>query len=263
MYVARAECEGRELCGTVSSHTFRPFASDRLFDHPQLSDVEVPLTDVQLRAPVSPDLAWIVLGGYRRPGTERRAGLEPMLFPKRVRGGTGTEGTIVRPTGMPGSICLEPELAIVIGKRLRSASHDEAIEGIFGYTIFNDVTMLEFLPLKPESKADYFRGKCADTFASVGPWIRTDITPEDIDAGLAIEGRINGTVGIVGNTRNLKYSVGDMVSFVSRYTTLEPGDLISLGTPDIPPALEPGDEVEIEIEGIGVLRNVVAAEESL
>jgi 2-keto-4-pentenoate hydratase/2-oxohepta-3-ene-1,7-dioic acid hydratase in catechol pathway len=169
---------------------------------------------------------------------------------------TGDGSEIRVPSFVSLDVWVEPELAIVIGRETYRTSVEDARDAIFGYTVFNDVTAREFL----HGQKDYFRAKCNETFASMGPWINTALSEDDVMAGLDVECRVNGEVRVRSNTRSLRFSPSDVVSAVSMHTMLRPGDVIALGCPPPPPRATPGDSVELEIEGIGTLHNTVVSD---
>lgn len=180
-------------------------------------------------------------------------GETPFVNPKVTSEVTGDGAEIRVPPFVTLDVWVEPELALVVGRPVHCAPTEEARAAIFGYTIFNDVTAREFL----RTTKDYFRAKCNETFASMGPWIETEISEEDVHAGLEVECRINGEVRVRSNTRALRFAPSEVLSAVSMHTRLDPGDVIALGCPPPPPRAIPGDAVELEIERIGVLHNIV------
>ena len=143
----------------------------------------------------------------------------------------------------------EGELAVVIGKRCSHVHIDDVEKHILGFTCFNDVTARDL----QRKDGQWTRAKSFDTFAPLGPWIGK-IDPSDSD----IETRVNGIVKQKSNTSDLIFGVPRLVEFISSVMTLEPGDIIATGTPPGVGSLEKGDLVEVEIEGIGILRNTVA-----
>jgi 2-keto-4-pentenoate hydratase/2-oxohepta-3-ene-1,7-dioic acid hydratase in catechol pathway len=149
---------------------------------------------------------------------------------------------------------VEGELALVIGREVYAATRAEAAAAILGYTCFNDVTAMEQL-----AQGEWSMSKSWDTFASMGPRVTTALGEDRIKAGLAIITRVNGAEVQRGDTRYYKFLPADIVQYLSTYVTLLPGDIISLGTPPPAAPVQPGDAVEIEVEQVGVLRNVVVA----
>ncbi len=187
----------------------------------------------------------------------------PLLFNKLLNSLSGHNAPIVLPE-ISQKVDYEAELAVVIGRRARRISEAEALDYIFGYTLINDVSArdLQF------GDGQWTRGKGLDTFAPLGPFITTRDEIADVQA-LKIEGRLNGEVMQSSNTGKMIFPVAYLVSYLSQGMTLEPGDIIATGTPegvgvfrDPPVLLKAGDVFEVEVEGLGVLRNpVVAAEE--
>lgn len=276
MLIARAITPAGLSYGVVEGDAFKMMRRDP-YDGVELATGSFALSDVKLTAPVSPVTFLIMMGGFIRPEKGSadphfngdfvqpdgwsRPDIDPYLFPKAVVAPCGMDDEVVRPPNLPGPLLLEPEIAVVIGRKVRGISVDDAMSAVLGFTNFNDVTVGEFLPGRPAVQhlafGDLFQAKCADTAASVGPYIRTDLTEKDIDAGLAIEGRLNGEVRVTGNTRNLKFGISQTISYASRYRTLYPGDVIAFGTPATPPEIEIGDVMEVEVEGLGTLRNTL------
>ena len=143
----------------------------------------------------------------------------------------------------------EAELAVVIGKSGKWINPENAFDHVLGYTIANDVTARDL-----QHKDDQWtRAKGFDTFCPLGPWIETDLDPSD----LLITCRVNGELRQMASTKEMIFSIPQLVSYISSIMTLDPGDVILTGTPAGVGSLEPGDEVEITIEGIGTLRNSI------
>ena len=143
-------------------------------------------------------------------------------------------------------------MVIVIGKRAKSVSKEEALDYILGYTAGNDVSC------RPWQRGDlqWWRAKGSDTFGPLGPFIDTEVDP--FNTNLAV--RINGETAQEGSTSDLIFDVPTIISFITASMTLEPGDVIYTGTPGIPGSTKDGDTVEVEVQGVGVLRNYVADE---
>ena len=149
----------------------------------------------------------------------------------------------------------EAELAFVIGKKCSKVSEKEALGCILGYTCMNDVSQRN---IQLSDKSGWFRGKSFDTFGPIGPVL---VPPERIGDpnDLRIECRLNGKVVQSARTSDMIFGIAVLLSFISRQITLEPGDIVTTGTPSGVGKIKPGDVVEIEIERIGVLRNPVEA----
>ena len=176
----------------------------------------------------------------------------PLVFLKSPSAVIGHEETIQIPVGY-GIIYHEWEFSCVISKRCRNVPAEHAGEVIFGYTIVNDITGRS---LEANNREFQPWGKNMDTFAPMGPWIVTpDEMPPDI-YNLKTLRRRNGKVECESNTSNMRLGFGEIIEFVTNFWTLEPGDVVTTATPPAGP-FEPGDILEAEIEGIGVLRNPV------
>ena len=177
---------------------------------------------------------------------------KPLIFLKPPSSVIGHLGKIVYP-GTVKRVDYEAELAVVIGKRCKNVLSRDAISVIMGYTCFNDVTARDL----QKEDGQWTRSKSFDTFAPTGPFI--------IDQGLdisdlSISTRVNGKIRQESKTSNLIFGVPELIEFISNIMTLEAGDIIATGTPPGVGELSPGDEVEIEIEGIGLLNNSVVSD---
>jgi 2-keto-4-pentenoate hydratase/2-oxohepta-3-ene-1,7-dioic acid hydratase in catechol pathway len=180
---------------------------------------------------------------------------EPLIFFKPPSAIVGFRDPIVIPAGV-GRVDYEGELVAVMGRKCRDITEEEARTAVFGWTCGNDVTARDL-----QKKDGLFaRAKGFDTFAPVGPWIETD-TPEPGD--LELKTWVNGQLRQHGFTRDMAFSPLYLISFISRIMTLMPGDLIFTGTPAGIGPLAPGDEVTVEIDGVGKLVNPVLAEADL
>ena len=211
-----------------------------------------PLSEVELLAPCEPSK--IVGIGLNYRDHTQEVGLElpkePMLFLMPNTAVIGPSQTIRFPE-MSERVDYEGELGIVIGRPAFRIKKEEAADYILGYTCFNDVTARDLQILDTQ----FTRSKGFDTFAPIGPWIVTDIDPGSLD----IETYLNGTRKQGSNTRQLLFDPLHLVHFVSWVMTLNPGDVIASGTPAGIGPMEPGDRVEIRIQGIGSLVNEVAS----
>lgn len=210
----------------------------------------LPLAEVRLLAPCTPTK--IVAAGLNYRDHARELGMalpeEPILFMKPSTAVIGPEEEIVLPA-MSRQVDYEAELAAVVGRRCRDLSPEQVPQYLLGYTCFNDVTARDL----QNKDGQWTRAKAFDTFAPLGPCIADEIDPDDA----AVELYLNGERRQSSTTRNLIFSVAELVSFVSRIMTLEPGDVIATGTPSGIGSLSPGDVVEVVIAGIGRLRNRV------
>lgn len=203
-----------------------------------------------LLAPVTPSKIVCVGRNYAAHAKELGNDVpsEPLLFLKPPTSLLGHDGVIVSPPSSE-RVEHEAEIGVVIGTRLRAVSEAEALRGIFGITCINDVTARDL----QRKDVQFTRAKSFDTFCPVGPWIETEAK---LDA-LTVTGRVNGAVRQSGTVDQMVFSIARLISFISHVMTLEPGDLIATGTPEgVGPIVE-GDVVEIEVSGVGVLRNTV------
>lgn len=174
---------------------------------------------------------------------------EPLIFLKPSSAVIGPEETIVRPPQSQ-RVDFEGELALIVGKPSRNVAAADWRDFILGFTCANDVTARDL----QKKDVQFTRGKGFDTFLPLGPCMATNLDP----SALRITTRVNGETRQDGNTSQMIFSCGRIVEFISSVMTLHPGDVILTGTPAGVGALEGGDVVEVEIEGIGTLRNVVA-----
>ena len=211
------------------------------------------LEEVELLAPVRPAKIIALGKNYRDHAAEMGSDVpsEPLIFLKPPTTVIGPGEPILLPE-VSARVDYEGELAVVIGRRARHVPREEALRYVLGYTCANDVTARD-LQRKDEQ---WTRAKGFDTFCPLGPWIVTDLDP----GRLTVETRVNGEVRQRGNTADLVFDVPHLVAYISRVMTLEPGDVILTGTPAGVGPLQAGDVVEVEIEGIGVLRNLVQQE---
>lgn len=172
----------------------------------------------------------------------------PVIFMKPSTAALDPEGEIIRPE-MSSRVDYEAELAVVIKKECRNVSEAEAKDYILGYTCANDVTARDL----QDKNGQWTVCKGFDTFMPLGPYISDEVDPTN----LKIESRLNGKVMQKSNTKNLLFTCDYLVSYLSKVMTLIPGDVILTGTPSGIHGMEAGDVIEIEIEGLGILRNTV------
>jgi 2-keto-4-pentenoate hydratase/2-oxohepta-3-ene-1,7-dioic acid hydratase in catechol pathway len=228
-----------------------------LFEDAAGSGEKFELSKIKLLAPVSkPGKILAAAVNYQSHASSGRVITKqdeppaiPQLFLKPSSSLIGPGETIVLPEGAR-RVDAEGELVAVIGKPCRSVSAAEALGYVFGYSCGNDVSARHW----QRDDLQWWRAKGADTFSPIGPIIATDIDP----ANLELLTRVNGEERQATNTGAMVHSVAALISFASQVCTLEPGDLMFSGTPGETPTLNDGDTVEVEISGIGTLRNTVA-----
>ncbi|MGC8793403.1 MAG: fumarylacetoacetate hydrolase family protein [Bryobacteraceae bacterium] len=208
------------------------------------------LAEVKLLYPCQSGKILAVALNYKSHLGDRKPPAQPELFWKPVSALQNPGDPIVIPPDAR-NVHYEGELVLVIGRRVRNATIEQAREAIFGVTCGNDVSERDW----QNGDIQWWRAKGADTFAPLGPAIATGL-----DYGkLRLRTRLNGEVVQEQSTSDLLFDGPAIVRFASRYVTLEPGDVIFTGTPGTTRAMKPGDVVEVEIEGIGALRNPVKA----
>lgn len=223
-----------------------------------------PIRDRLLLPPVLRPSKIIAVGrNYRDHAAEQdvEAPAAPLLFSKAPSCLQGAGGPITLDADLT-RVDAEAELAVVIGRQGRRIRRQDAADHIAGYTCFNDISDRE----AQFSDKQWFRGKSIDTGGPCGPWL---VTPDELPplaAGLAIEGRLNGSVMQRSDTSRMIFPVDELISYASSHMTLIPGDIIATGTPagvgvfrSPQVFLKPGDMVEVEIEGIGILANPVVS----
>jgi 2-keto-4-pentenoate hydratase/2-oxohepta-3-ene-1,7-dioic acid hydratase in catechol pathway len=200
-----------------------------------------------LRCPVAPSKIVCVGRNYAAHAKELGHDVpsEPLLFLKPPSALLGPHGNVILP---PESARVEheAELAVVIGRRSKNLSKEEALSFVFGYACACDVTARDL----QKKDVQFTRAKGFDTFCPVGPWIETELDC----GGVSVKCRVNGQIRQDGSTRQMIFDVPTVVAYVSHMMTLEPGDLILTGTPEGVGPLVAGDALEVEVEPIGVLK---------
>ncbi|HOU12668.1 MAG TPA: fumarylacetoacetate hydrolase family protein [Anaerolineae bacterium] len=212
------------------------------------------LATVRLLPPVCPTKVICVGRNYVAHAAEHGVEVptEPLLFLKPPSSVIGPGESIIVPS-LSQRVEHEAELAVVIGKRCRNVTPEEAWSYVLGVTGGNDVTARDL----QRKDGQWTRGKGFDTFCPIGPWIVTGLREADI-ADLSVVCRVNGTVRQEGRTSQMVFSPAMLIAYAASVMTLEPGDVFLTGTPSGVGLLTPGDVVEVEIESIGLLRNPVA-----
>ncbi len=236
--------------------------------------IELPIAGTHERYRISPSkiiaLGFNYMDHVREEGDvlksvtpEQEKPAEPILFPKTPNTLIASGDSIIIPSFLKEyhfdepRVDYEAELALIIARTAKNISEADALDYVYGYTCMNDVSQRN---LQRADKSGWFRGKSLDSFGPIGPAV---VRAEDIGdpQNLDIRCRLNGKVVQESNTSMMIFSIRHMLAFISKQITLEPGDIVVTGTPRGVGPLKDGDVVEVEIEGIGVLRNPVEEEQ--
>lgn len=250
--ISHRSLNGQRYASVLGSAVF-PLPIDFNFERGAVPETvtSFPLDDVTLLAPVVPSKIVCVGRNYREHAAElgNKMPDEPLLFLKAPSALIASGDKIELPAASQ-QVEHEGELGVVIGRVTRNLSEDDdPFKYVFGYTCVNDVTARDL----QRKDVQFTRGKSFDTFCPVGPWIETDLDP----ANASVTTRLNGEIKQQGNTADLAFPVAFLIRYISAIMTLYPGDLIATGTPAGVSKMKQGDTVEVEVGGIGVLRNHV------
>jgi len=222
-------------------------------DFEQGDKAEIPLSAVRLLAPVAPSKIVCVGRNYREHAKELNHPIptEPLFFLKPPSSVIGAGDEIRRPNALSHRVDYEGELGVVIGKRCyRLGENDDVRPYILGYTCVNDITARDL----QEKDGQWTRAKGFDTFCPVGPVVAEGLDPWK---GVRVQSHVNGQVRQDGTTVDFLFPLELLIQFISQVMTLESGDLIATGTPAGVGPLQPGDTVEVTVEGVGMLTNSV------
>ncbi|MEN9706615.1 MAG: hypothetical protein RIS31_181 [Actinomycetota bacterium] len=239
--------------GLVDGPELVIFKGHPLFNNYETTGDRLPLKDVQLLPPVLPTTKILCIGkNYQEHADEMGMGTptEPLIFFKPTSALIGPEETIVIPADVTTDVDPEGELVIVIGQLAKNVSEEDAMDYVWGFTIGNDVSARDI----QKKDGQWARAKGFDTFCPLGPWIETEFEPE----GQMIETRVSGETRQSSSIDKMIFDIPRIIQHVTEAMTLLPGDVIFTGTPAGIRNVASGDVVEIEVEGIGVLRNPVA-----
>jgi 2-keto-4-pentenoate hydratase/2-oxohepta-3-ene-1,7-dioic acid hydratase in catechol pathway len=222
------------------------------FEDPLPTGETVPLGDVLVLAPVLPSKLVCVGRNYAAHAEEWGLTVpeEPLLFLKPSTAVIGP-GDTIRLLPISRRIDFEGELAVVIGRLARGVRAEDAFKFILGYTCANDVTLRDL----QKTDDQWARAKGFDGSAPLGPWIETDLDPNDA----IVRTRLNGEIRQQASTSETVFGVATLIEFITVFMTLLPGDVLLTGTPEGVGKVADGDVVEVEVEGVGVLRNEVRA----
>lgn len=250
MRLARFRHGDRIAHGALEDGVLRAL-SGTFFEDPLPTGEEIPLDDVRLLAPILPSKVVAVGKNYAAHAEEFGGDVpeEPLVFLKPSTSVSGPGDPIPLPP-ISRRVDYEGELVVVIGRLARNVKAEDAYRYILGYTCGNDVTLRDLQKKDGQwSRAKGFDGSCP-----LGPWIETELDPND----LLVETRLNGEVRQSARTSDMVFGVATLIEFVTEFMTLLPGDVIMTGTPEGVGRLSPGDRVEVEVEGVGILANPVA-----
>lgn len=243
----RYEKDGRAAYGVVDGESVKELSAAPWLQG-KATGKSAKLADVKLLAPAEPSKIICAGLNYKSHLGQQQVAKYVGLFSKFPTSIVGPEANIVYPSDAS-NLHFEGELVIVIGKKAQNVPREQALDYVFGVTAGNDVSERAW----QREDLQWMRAKGADTFGPLGPWIITGINYQDV----LLETRVNGKTLQSQRTKDLIFDIPYLVSYVSKYVTLMPGDVIYTGTPGTTSAMKPGDVVEVEIEGIGVLRNKV------
>lgn len=244
---------GVECHGRIDGEQIIPLAGDLAEPRPIKGAAPIALRDVTLLAPVKPS-KFIAVGPNYHAQLRGPPPARPYYWLKPSSALLDPGGTLMIPDFVP-IACHESELAIVIGRETRKVSREQAATHILGYTCMNDATAGDLPSGLPFVQSlEFVDGKIFDTFAVLGPAIETELDPAD----LLVECRVNGETRQHHRTSDMIFHPHLLVSMISQFLTLYPGDVISSGSPPGVGKMSNGDEIEIEIEGIGILKHGVS-----
>lgn len=250
MKFARFEVNGKIYNGMAKPEEVTVIRGSFL-DRYEMTDQKYLISEISFLSPVIPTK--IVCVGQNYLGHIEELGMpvpkEPIIFFKPPSCLIGHEHPIIYPKDAK-RVDYEGELAIIIGKEMRNVNESEALNFVLGYSCFNDVTERNLVGNNPFLLS---LSKGIDTFGPCGPYVVTDLDPNR----LMLKTFVNGELKQQDNTRNCVFNSQQVLSYISRYITLFPGDIVTTGTPQGIAPMRPGDVVEVDIEGVGCLRNRV------
>ena len=250
MKIARYLAHGQEHYGVIEGNSVKALSAPPFGDY-EVTDHVHTLDEVKLLAPCIPAKILAIGLNYSSHLHDRPGPTEPMVFYKTATSVIGPDEAIIRPKDTA-RLDAECELVVVIKDTCKNVSEEDAMNHVLGYTCGNDVSARDW----QRDDRNWWRAKSADTFSPAGPFIVDDIDPHDV----RVKTRINGKEIQNESTSYLIFKVPTLISYCSRFVTLEPGDMIYTGTPGEPGEMKDGDTCEIEIDGIGVLSNPIKLE---
>lgn len=252
--ISHPSLDNRRYASVIGSGVL-PFPAEYSLERQELQQTttSLPLSEVKLFAPVEPSKIVCVGRNYREHAAElgNKMPDEPLLFLKAPSALIASGDNIELPSASQ-QVEHEGELGVVIGRLAKNISPDEnPLDYVFGYTCVNDVTARDL----QRKDVQFTRGKSFDTFCPVGPWIETELDPTNA----TVTTRLNSEIKQQGNTADMAFPVAFLIRYISEIMTLYPGDLIATGTPAGVSRMKEGDVVEVEVAGIGVLRNQIVS----
>lgn len=250
MKIARFRHDDAIMYGIIDDRELVVLAGDPMFSGYETTGARIPLTEATLLAPVIPRSKVVCVGKNYHDHAVEMGGVapeEPLLFLKPNTAVIGPDDAIVRPVALSERTEYEGELVVVIGRIAKNVKAENALDHVLGYTIGNDVTARDL----QRKDGQWSRAKGFDTFCPLGPVIETDFDPTQA----TIETRVNGEVRQHAPLTDMIHSVAAIIEYASAVFTLLPGDVIMTGTPAGVGTFEAGDTVEVEISGLGILRN--------
>lgn len=252
---ARFKVGEQTMFGVVEGDQLRKIEGS-IFGEWKTTEDTFPISSVTLLVPTQARQIFALAGNYKSHLNNAQIPPKfqvPQPFLKPASSLVRHEGRIVLPKDATDQVHFEGELVVVIGKRARAVSQEDALDYVLGVTCGNDVSERYWQNDEEHKDVQWWRAKGANTFGPCGPFIATGLNYDDLLLTL----RVNGQVKQQERTSQMIHNVAKQVSYISQYVTLQPGDLIFTGTSGTTSALYPGDQVEVEIEGVGVLRNQV------
>lgn len=247
MKIVRAKHNDSTFYGVIDGQTVNRLAHEPYSDI-EYTGISYALDEVTLLAPAEPSKIVAVGKNYKAHADEMGEGnpTEPLLFIKPNTCIVGNGDDVVYPE-ISKRLDYEGELGVVIGKTAKDVKKGESGNFIFGYTCLNDVTARDIQKSDPQ----WTRGKSFDTFCPIGPHIETELDAMNAD----ISTRVNGEIKQDSNTRCMTHDIDTLICYITQCMTLLPGDIVATGTPEGIGSMQRGDTVEVEIKGIGVLKN--------
>jgi 2-keto-4-pentenoate hydratase/2-oxohepta-3-ene-1,7-dioic acid hydratase in catechol pathway len=250
MRVVQFRSNGASRMGVLESDDAIRALDGDPFSGGQPGAVVAQLNDVELLAPCAPSKILCIGSNFASAvrAKKRPWPTAPVAFLKTSNAITGPDTDVIRPPDVT-TFEYEGEMAVVIGKTASKVSAAQAMDYVFGYACSNDMTVRDW----QQTDQHWTRAKASDTLCPLGPWIETDIDPSD----LSLKVTVNGQLRQDGRTGDMIFRIPDIIEYLSRTITLYPGDLILTGTPLGAHPVVDGDVMEVEIEGLGLLRNTV------